>query len=280
VTNHLVPKWGKLRAGAVTRGHVKSVMRNLESTPTLANQVKAAASAIFTWAITEEVGGVKENPCKLIKTNDTTSRERILSDSEVSAFWKSFDRAGPVRAAALRVLLLCGQRPGEIGKMRAEHVKDNWWGLPGAPVPALGWDGTKNKQNHRVWLSTAVVAIIKELHGGNLPATGFVFRNARGDGPIADIGGAMRDINKHLGIIDDPAKPHDLRRSFCSMVTKLKFGRDAMDRLSNHKESGVTDVYDRTNYSEEDMRIWETVAAKFLELVEGKSESNVVNLRG
>ena len=50
------------------------------------------------------------------------------------------------------MILLTGQRPGEVTHMRREHIEDGWWTLPGAPVPALGWPGTKNGETHRVWL--------------------------------------------------------------------------------------------------------------------------------
>ena len=36
--------------------------------------------------------------------------------------------------------------------------------------------------------------------------------------------------------------PHDLRRTFCSRVTALEFGREAMNRVTNHKEGGIADV--------------------------------------
>ena len=34
--------------------------------------------------------------------------------------------------------------------MRREYIEDGWWTLPGAPVPALRWPGTKNGETHRV----------------------------------------------------------------------------------------------------------------------------------
>ena len=38
-------------------------------------------------------------------------------------------------------------------------------------------------------------------------------------------------------------------------ITRLGFGRHAMDRVANHKTRSVTDVYDRHGYAEEDRRI-------------------------
>jgi hypothetical protein len=45
---------------------------------------------------------------------------------------------------ALQVLLLTGQRPGEVTRVRYDQITDGWWTLPGAPEPKTGWKGTKN----------------------------------------------------------------------------------------------------------------------------------------
>ena len=63
VRKHLLPKWGKLRASTISRSDVKSVMAGIAS-PGVANLTLASASAIFSWAIKEDVGGVKVNPCQ------------------------------------------------------------------------------------------------------------------------------------------------------------------------------------------------------------------------
>ena len=52
-----------------------------------------------------------------------------------------------------------------------------------------------------------------------------------------------------------------------------------MDRIANHRKGGVTDVYDRHGYADEDRRIMAAVARHVMSLVEGKETSNVVALR-
>ncbi len=158
VRKYLRPKWGALLASAVSRDDVESMMTRIKAKIT-ANQVLANASAIFSWAIQRKVGGVKANPCTGVERNKTTKRERILSDAEIPKFWKEFDQLG-TQGAALKVLLLLGQRPGEVARMRTEHEADGWWQMPGDPVPALGWRGTKNSQGHRVWISAPAQVII------------------------------------------------------------------------------------------------------------------------
>jgi integrase len=269
VKKHLLPHWSKLRPGHIARSDVKSMMARITA-KIVANQVLAAASAIFTWAIKEEVGGVKVNPCIGIERNPTKSRERILSDSEIVKFWNAFDAAG-IEGVALKTILLCGQRPGEVTHMHVKHLIDGiWWEMPGEPDLVASWPGTKNAQSHRVALSEAVQALIADLQPD---VDEFVFKGSRG-GPIQNLDRAMRLICEELEV--ERATPHDLRRSFGSMVTRLGFGRPAMDRILNHRDSGVGSVYDRYAYANEDRQIMEAVADQIVAVVQGNRTDNVV----
>jgi integrase len=78
--------------------------------------------------------------------------------------------------------------------------------------------------------------------------------------------------------VREKVTPHDLRRTFCSKVTALGFGRDAMNRVTNHKEGGIADVYDRHRYQEENKMIMEAVARHIVTIAEHGSPANVVAL--
>jgi len=263
VRKYLLPRLGKLNANAIARKDIRAAIGRIES-PTVANQVRASASAIFTWGMKMEV--VTVNPCRGVERNATKSRERILSDAEVPQFWAAFGDESVGRA--FKTLLLTGQRPGEVSHMRFEHVAGGWWTMPGAPDPEVGWGGTKNGQTHRVWLPAAVQSII------GTAVSGFVFAGKRG-GPAGDLGLAMRDICKKLDI-KDKVTPHDLRRTHGSTITRLGFGRDAMNRIQNHKEGGIADVYDRHRYEAENRRIMEAVARHISRVAEGRGDSATV----
>jgi integrase len=263
VSRYVLPAWGDLDATAITRADVRALLGKITA-PVLANQVQASLSAIFTWAGKQEL--LAHNPARGVERHATVSRERVLSDSELPLFWSAFSEAG-VPGLALKVLLLTGQRPGEITHMRHEHIADGWWELPGQP--SYGWPGTKNGQTHRVWLAQPVRDIIVLLDGGD-DGDGFVF------GPSSDLSGTMRSICKQLAV--PRATPHDLRRTFSTTVTGLGFGRDAMNRVTNHREGGISSVYDRHQYAAENTRIMEAVAAKLLTLAEGLTALNVITL--
>jgi hypothetical protein len=85
----------------------------------------------------------------------------------------------------------------------------------------------------------------------------------------------MRRICTTLAI-KEKVTPHDLRRTNGTMITRLGFGRDAMNRVQNHKEGGIASVYDRHQYAEENKRVMEAVAAHIMQLATGKGAGDKV----
>jgi integrase len=114
--------------------------------------------------------------------------------------------------------------------MLRDQIIDGFWQMPGRPIG--DWPGTKNGRDHRVALSEAAQGLI-EIH-------------------LADKSSASKSsalMKKLVSEFDlERATPHDLRRTCLSAITRLEFGRDAMDRIANHRKGGITDVYDRHSY--------------------------------
>jgi integrase len=218
IRRYVLPKWSKLLAAEITRSDANTLMASIKA-PVTANQVMKSVSAIFSWAIRKEIGGVKINPCHLIEHNPTKNRERILADSEVPLFWNAFDSAGLMHSMALKCILLTGQRPGEVAHMRTTDIIDGWWVLPRDQEGV--WPGTKDDElSHRVWLPKPVLDIVAAIK----PEPGFVFTNGAGNA-VDKLDGAMRDLCKALGVAKK-VTPHDLRRTHGSTITRLGFGRD------------------------------------------------------
>ena len=258
---HALPRWEHRIAKSIALRDVYELLGSIRS-PSVANQVMVNLGALFKWAVRVQVVAV--NPVRGIERNPTQARERILSDAELPAFWNAFTVRG---LAVFKVLLLTGQRPGEIAHMRREHIVGNWWNLPGLPVAELGWPGVKNSKSHRVYLVPEVLALIGS------DTSGYVFRRRTG------LDSLMREICREMNV-PSRATPHDLRRTCASMITRLRFGRDAMDRILNHRKKSTSATYDRYAYEVEDRHIMEAVAAKIMALVEGReAASNVVALR-
>ena len=272
IRRHVLPRWGKLQAASISRADIRAMMSRIEA-PVLANQVLAAVSAVFSWAVKQEVVGT--NPCRGVDRNATRSRERVISDSELPRFLVRLRRGWASRRrfeddAALR----SAPRRGKPHEARAHR---RWLvGDAGRLCACARLARDKNDESNRVWLPKAAQAVISDLtdDGGT---SGFVFAGPRG-GPIHGLDGAMRCICAKLGV--ERATPHDLRRTHGSTITALGFGRDAMNRVQNHREGGIASVYDRHGYAEETKRIMEAVAAKIMALVEGRwAGGKVVPLR-
>src|SRR5262249_11092526 len=120
-------------------------------------------------------------------------------------------------------------------------------------------------------------AVLDELTAGEDASAGYAFAGERGK-PVGDLDGAMRAICQCHGA-NEKVTPHDLRRTFSTKVTGLGFGRDALNRVTNHREGGIASVYDRHGYAEENKAIMERVASHIMMLANGEEVSNVVTLK-
>jgi hypothetical protein len=54
----------------------------------------------------------------------------------------------------------------------------------------------------------------------------------------------------------------------------LGFGRDALNRVTNHREGGIASVYDRHGYADENKRVMEATAARIMALVEAEGRAS------
>ncbi len=136
---------------------------------------------------------------------DEQGRERVLSDAEIRQLWtvledmKRLQRRGrrseetaaisPMIARGLQVLLLTGQRPGEVFRMRWADVDldAKWWTLPES--------ATKNRVTHRVPLTDRVVELLEEAKAAR--AQGISVGLCRHQGRLR--GGARRQGRSGLG---------------------------------------------------------------------------------
>ena len=164
--------------------------------------------------------------------------------------------------SGLKLLLLTGQRPGEVAAMQARAYRRRLLADAGQAGQATG-RAPRTARDHRVALSKPALELI-ELHLAT-----------RSSAQMSSL--RLKKLVADLGL--EHVTPHDLRRTALTWITRLRFGRDAMDRIANHRKGGVTDVYDRHGYEEEDRRIMTAVARHVSSLVEETGKTNVVVLR-
>ena len=82
---------------------------------------------------------------------------------------------------------------------------------------------------------------------------------------------AMRDITLKLSV--ERATPHDLRRTHGSTITALGFGRDAMNRIQNHREGGIARSTTATTMRTRTSTSWKRSRRKIMALVEATDDT-------
>lgn len=191
------------------------------------------------WCV--EKGVIEQNPSLGIKLRTPSqSRERVLTDAEVIAFWQSANDLGYPFGTAFQLMLVTGQRRSEVSKMRWSDLIDAEWTIPA--------DIAKNGRVHLVPLTALALQII-----GSCPVGGagpYVFSTTNGRVPISGFSKSKRALDAQLGG-NAEWRLHDLRRTVATNMAKLGVRRDVIGRCLNHQIAGVTSVYDRYSYTPE-----------------------------
>ncbi len=153
VRRHLLPRWGKLKATAITRADVRAVMVRIEAPD---RRQPDARGGVGDLHLGGQAGDRHRQSVSLASTAiRPRSRERVLSDAEIKLLWREA-RPGAEADPADRPAARRGRRHAA-----PTHIVDGWWQMPGKPVG--DWPGTKNGRDHRVALSEPALELI-ELH--------------------------------------------------------------------------------------------------------------------
>ncbi len=271
---YLLPFWGRRRFQSITRSDVIFLLDYIQfkrQAPVMANRVKALTSTLFNFALRKALVPVTfANPCTHVELPfKETSRDRVLSDDEIQALWEDLENRAEPTASIFRLMLLIGQRPGETKAMRWRDLDDNnIWTIPATE--------TKTKREHRVPLSTQAIAVIEELRpfSGELE---FVFASPNG-GNIRWLQKMSQQIQKNTGF---HFRPHDLRRTCATNLSKLGIDDVTIARILNHSWPlrQMTAVYNRWDKLPEMGRALQIWGEHLEHLVTSKRSANVVRIR-
>ena len=156
------PLWGERAAATITRPDVAKLLLDVVGrSPTSANRLRSILVTMFTWAVDNSLLDV--SPMVGIKkpAKEGQGKTRTLRDDELRVFWTALDDAGltPPISAALRIILLLGQRPAEVAGMTRDELID--FDAPDAALWALPADRMKARRPHVVPLPALARAIIQ-----------------------------------------------------------------------------------------------------------------------
>ena len=264
---HILPRWGDREAKSIGRRDVLELLDDLvdQGYPVAANRVLATVRKMFGWAVERDI--LAASPVTRISPpGKETERERVLTDEELTRLWQAAAERGGVAGAFFQTLILTGQRRDEVAKMRWRDLDLD------AMVWTLPREATKADRTHEVPLAPLVVDVLTAL-----PRTGdYVFSTTRGDRPISGYS-KMKAAIAAIAQIEN-WRIHDLRRTAGTGMARLGIAGSTISRVLNHKEGGVTKIYNRYSYLDEKRHALETWARKVESLV-GLVGDNIVPLR-
>jgi integrase len=240
-------KFSSLNTTKLTDIHRSDVAKILDQIaagghPIAANRAMSAIKKLFAWAL--DRGLISTHPLVGMKApSKARSRDRILSYDEIRSFWVATKTLGYPFGPLLQLLLLTGQRRGEVSHMRWDHLdlERAVWTIPA--------ELAKNGRTHEVPLVQAALAIIKLLPRFN--NSSFVFTTT-GQTPVSGFGRVKRQLDIAIGISDWTI--HDLRRTVASGMARLGIAPHIIEKVLNHVSgeiSGVAAIYNRHGYSGE-----------------------------
>ena len=98
----------------------------------MTGRTAAYGRAAFAWAVKR--GAVRANPfAELPIAKSIAKRERVLTDNEIAEIWTAAGKAAAPYGTIVRLLMLTGQRRGEVAGMAWGELSDDLasWTMPG-----------------------------------------------------------------------------------------------------------------------------------------------------
>ncbi len=259
-------EWHGRHVAAIRRVDVADLIDAIRKrSPATARLSYSALRGFFAWCIEREL--VDVSPCDHVKAPPRPpARDRVLSDEELAAVWKGADALGFPFGPVIKLLMLTGQREGEVAGMVWSEVD----------VSAASWiipkERTKNGREHVVDLSAEALAIIEAV-----PRTGELLFPARraparkhprkaGDTaarPVVGFAAAKRLLDSDTARKTKDPLPtaglapwrlHDLRRTAATGMAGMSFPPHVVERVLNHASGvtgGLVGVYQRHEYRPE-----------------------------
>jgi integrase len=227
----------------------------------------------FSWAVQSRLATA--NPCSQVWRPATgPARERVLSDQELRWLWRAAgDLGGGPFGPALRLLLLTGQRRGEVGGMRWDELSEDrsTWTLPASR--------TKNGRAHVVPLPRQAQELIAGLH--RVAGAGYVFTS---DGETHAAGWSrvklrldakMAELARAENATVPPWVVHDLRRTTATGLQKLGVRLEVTEAVLNHvsgTRAGIVSVYQKYQYGDEKREALERWADYVEKIVDSRAK--------
>jgi integrase len=284
----ILPKWGDRLLPSITRSEVIELLDRIveRGSPVQANRTLVVLRKFFNWC-TDDRGLLSVSPALHVRRPGAeTSRDRVLTDTELAEVWHVADGMGWPFGPCIRILILTLQRRSEVAGMRWSELDPDTtlWTIPG--------DRAKNGKVHEVPLASATRAILLTLPRiancdlvfsitGRTPIDNFGHTKSRMDATIL---ARRRELAVRRGTPIEKVKVmpewvlHDLRRTGTTGMARLGVPPHVADKVLNHQQGtiqGVASVYNRFSYLPERRSALDQWAEHVLHIVEPPSRAAV-----
>jgi integrase len=243
------PRLGNMLASSVTRSDMRKIAHSMDGTPVMCNQVLAAASTMFNYAIESlDEYQITANPCTGITRHKTNDRERAATTEEVAKVW-------PHMPDVCKLMMLTGLRPGEAMSIRSEWIEGGFINLPAAVM--------KGGIAHDVPVFPAIEPLVEAVKDRKFRKT-----------TVAD---AMRAACAAAGIPD--LRPHDCRRTWASFAAAARVDYETRERCLAHVTgSKVSRTYNRHDFALERRQALEKTAERILSAAGGQTATVTLHI--
>ena len=211
-----------------------------------ADRTKSSLVTFFNWAIERDL--VAANPATGISRRtpaEEVSRDRVLHMDELATVWNATGGHGDYDRI-IRLLMLTGCRADEIGKLEWSEIDFEKRQIH---LPAIR---TKNKREHRVFLSPPGLAILQSATPQ--PKKAHVFGRTQ-DCPFSGWSKSKERLDEKLGESVRPWRVHDLRRSMATNCSDLGLAPIAIIEMAlghwSGEKSGIVRTYNRSTHDAE-----------------------------
>jgi len=238
--------FGKVRLADIAPGDINRKLDRLIETPSEHLHALNTIKMFFNWSLKKRY--VDRSPCQGMEGHKPKARTRVLTDAELAAVWKA--ATDYPFGVIVRLLILTGQRRGEIGQLKWTYIDGNVISLPVEIV--------KNNREHTFPIGTNARTILDAV-----PRTSeYVFPAARGDFVFRGWAKCKTHLDKLCGVTGWTL--HDLRRSMSTKMAEMGIAPHVIERLLNHISGGtlsmIARVYNRATYLDEmraAINLWE-----------------------
>ena len=153
--------WEWRKAKSITRRDVITLLDQIKrSAPVSANRTQSVLVTLFNWSVDDHL--LDANPIAgLKKRAKEQPKERALSDGEIRVVWNALnntDLASEDIAAALKLILLTGQRPGECAGTAQSELRD--MNKPAQAIWEIPSHRTKARRPHIVPLNSMALDLL------------------------------------------------------------------------------------------------------------------------